>query len=187
VLIHGVTGSGKTSLARRLSALTGLPWIESDAEVWLPGWRQRPVAEQRERMAALCAQERWILDNAYPAWLDVALPRADLVIGLDLPRRLSLARLLRRTAARILDRRPVCGGNTETLHQALSRESIIAWHFRSFGAKRAALDAWEADPAAPPVLRFRTARELERWLAGLTVSSNPGVSDATDRGSRTST
>ncbi len=65
VLIHGVTGSGKTTLARRLSAVTGLPWSESDAETWLPGWQQRPLAEQRERIAALCARDRWILDSAY--------------------------------------------------------------------------------------------------------------------------
>jgi adenylate kinase family enzyme len=187
VLVHGVTGSGKTHLARHLSAVTGLPWIESDAEAWLPGWRQRPLAHQRERIATICARDRWILDSAYSTWRDVVLSRTELVIGLDYPRWLSLARLLRRTAVRIVDRRPVCGDNTETLRQTLSRESIVAWHFRSFRVKRADLDAWEADPSAPPVLRFRSPRELERWLTGLTADPGRRVSDSTDPGSRTST
>lgn len=167
MLIHGVTGSGKTTLARRLSEVTGLPWTESDAETWLPGWQQRPLTEQRERIAALCARDRWILDSGYATWLDVVLPRVDLIVGLDYPRRLSLARLLRRTATRVVVRRPVCGGNTETCRQTFSRESIVVWHVRTFGSKRARLDAWEADPSAPPVLRFRRPRDLERWISAL--------------------
>ena len=167
VLLHGVTGSGKTTLARRLSDVTGLPWTEADTVNWLPGWQQRALEDQRERITALCSQDAWILDSAYGSWVDLVLPRTELVVALDWPRWRSLARLVRRTVARTTDRREVCGGNVETWRQTFSRDSIILWHFRSFAGKRARLDAWEADPCAPPVLRFRSPRELERWLAGL--------------------
>ena len=187
VLLHGVTGSGKTTLARRLSQLTGLPWTEADSVNWLPGWQQRPLVEQRARVEAVCAQDAWILDSAYTDWADLVLPRAQLVVGLDWPRWRSLARLVRRTVTRILDRHEVCNGNVETWRAAFSRDSIVAWHFRSFAGKRARLDAWEADPSAPPVLRFRRPRDLERWLAELEHRSGPCVSEATDRGRRPST
>src|SRR5690348_9332786 len=111
ILLYGVTGAGKSTLAARLSARTGIPWHHVDDLTWQPGWIPTPVDEQRRRIAAICAGEQWILDTAYSAWLDLVLPRVELVVALDLPRALTLARLLRRTAARIVDGKPVCNGN----------------------------------------------------------------------------
>lgn len=164
ILIYGVTGSGKTTMARRLSALTGLPWHSVDDLTWEPGWVQVPEAEQRRRVADICREPEWILDTAYEAWLDEALSRAELIVGLDYPRWFSLQRLLRRTAARLLDRRLVCNRNRETLRQVVGADSIVVWHFRSFRRKRSRMISWEADPKAPAVVRLRSARQTEHWL-----------------------
>jgi len=165
ILVYGVTGAGKTALAARLSEATGIGWVEVDRETWLPGWVQRSEEEQRRRFTEICAGDSWVLDSAYGIWSDIPLARADLVVGLDYTRRVSLGRLLRRTAVRIVDRREICNGNVETLGEAFSRDSIVAWHFRSFRRKHERLVAWEADPAAPPVLRLRTPAQTEAWLA----------------------
>jgi adenylate kinase family enzyme len=122
-----------------------------------------PADEQRRRVAAIVAGDRWILDTAYSAWIDAVLPRIDLIVGLDLPRRVSLSRLLVRTLARVVDRRPVCNGNVETWRTALSRDSIVLWHFRSFRGKRRRLDDWERE--GRPLVRLRSAREVEAWLS----------------------
>lgn len=167
VLVYGVTGSGKSTLAQQVAARTGLPYVSVDDLTWQPGWVQLPVEEQRRLFSQVCAGERWVLDSAYGTWTDVVLQRADLVVGLDYPRWVSLGRLLRRTALRVVDRQEVCGGNVETLRQAFSRESIVAWHFRSFARKRARIARWQADPAMPRVLRLTSPRETEGWLAGL--------------------
>ena len=95
------------------------------------------------RIEAICAGESWILDTAYNHWIDVPLG-LQLIVALDLPRAVSLARLVRRTVARVVDGRPVCNGNHESLRQVFSRESIILWHFRAFKSKRARIDEWEA-------------------------------------------
>jgi adenylate kinase family enzyme len=164
ILVHGVTGSGKTTLAERLSRLVGIPWVSVDDMAWQPGWVPLPEEEQRRRFAEACAGESWILDTAYAAWVDVALARAELVVGLDYRRTVSLGRLLRRTLSRTLDHRPVCNGNVESWRQTFSGDSIILWHFRSFARKRERLSGWASDPHLPPVLRVRSPRELERWL-----------------------
>jgi len=164
VLVYGVTGSGKTTLAGRLARITGLPFTEVDFVTWRPGWVLLPEEEQRARFTELCAGDRWILDSAYGTWVDVVLARADLVVGLDFPRVVSLSRLLRRTVSRAVRGTEICGGNRETVRRALSDDSIVRWHFRSFASKHERLVAWEADPAMPPVLRLRSPRELERWL-----------------------
>ena len=88
-----------------------------------------------------------------------------MVVALDFPRPLSLFRLVRRSLARAVDGRLVCNGNRESFRHLLSRDSIVVWHFRSFGRKRARMRAWESDPNAPFVLRFTRPRQVEDWLA----------------------
>jgi adenylate kinase family enzyme len=167
VLIYGVTGSGKTTLAARLSAVTGLPWHAVDELTWEPGWVGVPDDEQRRRIGAICAGEEWILDTAYGKWREIPLARAELIVALDYPRWLSLSRLVRRTAARVVDGRTICNGNRESLRIALGRDSIVLWHFRSFARKRRRMRAWSTDPR---VRRFSSPRELDAWLATLSNS-----------------
>ena len=143
--MYGVTGSGKTTLAARLAQQTGLPWHSVDDLTWQPGWVEVPVDEQRRRIAAICAGQRWILDTAYSRWLDLVLPRVELIVALDYPRWLSLGRLVRRSVMRALDHRRICNGNTESFRQLVSHDSIVVWHFRSFSRKRARINEWAAD------------------------------------------
>lgn len=175
ILVYGVTGSGKSTAAQRIAAATGLPLTLADELTWLPGWEPVPEAAQRETFAAIAAGERWVLDTAYAAWLDVVLPRADLVVCLDYPRWLSLQRLLRRTISRAIDQQPICNGNTESWRGMVSRDSIIMWHFRSFARKRARMRSWARAPGGGPrVVLFSRPRRLEAWLPALEESAASG-------------
>jgi adenylate kinase family enzyme len=167
ILVYGVTGSGKTRLARRIAERTGLPFHEMDTLTWQPGWMSVPLEEQRRRVTALCAEPRWVLDTAYASWLDLVLPGAELIVALDYPRWLSLGRLLRRTVARAVDKRDVCNGNQESFRLAFSKNSIVLWHFKSFRRKRERIRGWAAEPPGAEVVVLRSPRATERWLTGL--------------------
>jgi adenylate kinase family enzyme len=167
ILVYGVTGSGKTTLAAQIAERTGLPWHSVDDLTWEPGWVEVPVDEQRRRIERICSGERWVLDTAYGRWMDVPLGRADLIVALDYPRWLSLSRLVRRSVRRIIFRERACNGNVETLAKFIGADSIVRWHFRSFARKRLRMHEWMSDHSGPAVARLRTPRETRRWLAAL--------------------
>ncbi len=175
ILVYGVTGSGKTTLAARLAAPTGIPWYSVDDLTWEPGWVPVPAEEQRRRIQAICAGNRWILDTAYGDWLDVPLARTELIVGLDYARRVSLPRLVRRTVSRAADRQLICNGNVETWRGMLAQDSILQWHFRSFTRKRLRMRAWAADPAMPATVLCGSPGDTERWVRAFVAARQRAV------------
>lgn len=168
VLFYGVTGSGKSSAARAYAARTGLPEYSADDDIgWLPGWEQPSTETQRETAARIAGQDQWVLDSAYGVWRDLVVPRAELIVGLDYPRWLSLLRLVRRSVRRVLARENVCNGNRETFRRLFAKDSIIAWHFRSFTRKRRVMRELQGSSGPSEVIIFRRPRELEAWLREL--------------------
>lgn len=167
IVLHGVTGSGKSTLAARLAALTGAPHVSVDDLMWRPGWVQLTAEEQVEAIRPFAEQPAWVMDSLWTATRPVVLPRADLLVALDYPRRVSLGRLVRRTWQRLRTREEFCGGNTESWRQTFSGDSILAWHQRTFERKHAEAQAWAADAGGPPVVRLTSPREADAWLRTL--------------------
>ena len=90
VLLIGSGGAGKSTLARRIAARTGLPLIHLDALYWKPGWVETPAAPWRETVAGLLQRDTWVMDGNYGGTLDLRLAACDTAIFLDLPPRICL-------------------------------------------------------------------------------------------------
>ena len=85
VHIVGGPGSGKTSLAREIGALTHLPVHHLD-DVARIGGGDGPVraADERDRLvAAILTSDGWVTEGVHLGWTDPILQQADLVIWLD--------------------------------------------------------------------------------------------------------
>jgi hypothetical protein len=116
------------------------------------------------------AGDRWVLDTAYGAWLDVVLPRVQLIVALDYSRWFSLQRLVRRTIAQAITKEPICNGNTQSWRGLYARDSILRWHFKTFERKRRRMHAWATAAEGPRVLLIRSPRQLKEVLPRIDVS-----------------
>lgn len=167
-MIANTSGSGKTTLGRELARRLDVPFHELDALNHGPGWTEATADELRARVEPLVAGDAWVVDGTYRSKLgDLVLERADLVVWLDLPLHVWLPRLLRRTARRIVRREDLWNGNRETLRNTLfSRDSLILFALRQHFRRR---HLYPAELASYSVVRLRTPREVDTWLARLST------------------
>lgn len=96
VMVMGSPGSGKSTIAKRISEITGLPAIHIDRLSWNPGWIPTPPDILKEKIQEAADQPSWVIDGNYSATRDYRLHRADTVIFLDFSRYTCLLRALLR-------------------------------------------------------------------------------------------
>jgi adenylate kinase family enzyme len=86
ILVIGSPGAGKSTLARSLAARLELPLIHLDREYFGPGWAIPAKPQWRERVARLAAQPEWVMEGNYSSTFDIRVPRATVIVWLDIPR-----------------------------------------------------------------------------------------------------
>lgn len=109
ILVIGSPGAGKSTLASRLAGSLGLPLIHLDGEYFGPGWAMPSRSEWRERVKALAARPAWVMDGNYASTFDIRVPRATVIVWLDLPRWQCLLAVLWRVAKNYGRPRPDLG------------------------------------------------------------------------------
>lgn len=102
VFVTGNAGSGKTTVAKRLSACLDLPYSGLDCIVWQPHWTKTPKSERDAKEAAIVESARWVIDGVS----DAVLLAADVVVFLDRSRRLCFWRVLWRNLPYLFRSRP---------------------------------------------------------------------------------
>jgi adenylate kinase family enzyme len=165
IAVVGTTCSGKTTVAKRLADIHGVPHVELDALHWGADWSEPDAEEFRERVEEALAGEAWVADGGYHGKLgDLVLERAELVVWLDPPLPTVLYRLGARTVRRVRTREELWGGNRETWRGAFfSRDSLFLWAVKTHRPRRG---RYEERLAKYDVVRLRSAAEAEAWLAG---------------------
>lgn len=89
--LTGSVASGKTTLARRIAARTGVPCHSLDEVVYIPepgapsGNRKRPAAERDALFAELLRQPHFVMEDTGRACFEEGLRRADAILLLEPP------------------------------------------------------------------------------------------------------
>jgi len=165
IAVVGGSGSGKSTVARRLAELHDLRYVELDALHWGPNWTPCPADEFRARVAEAIDCEAWVVDGNYTSWLgDLVLDRAELIVWLDLPLRVTFPRLWSRTRGRMREQTELWGGNRENWRNVLfSRDSLFLYTLRKHPGSRR---RYEQRLARYEIVRLRSSGDVEAWLAG---------------------
>ena len=162
ILILGCPASGKSTLARRIAQLTGLPLVHLDRLYWRPGWVEAPQTEFCVQLAAELARDTWIIDGNYRSTLALRLESADTAIFLDFPRWPCLGRAMRRSVFGFDRQRP---DTADGCREKLDPEFLgFIWRFRREYRPRllAALDGFPAEK-----ILLRSPAEVGRFLSAL--------------------
>lgn len=158
--------------------------IELDDLMHGPNWTPTPTAEFRAKvMDAIAAAEGpdgtggWVVPGNYRNVSDIVQRRADTIVWLDLPRRVSTWRLIKRSFHRIATRAEVCNGNRERLANLFSRDpdrNVVLWswqhheQYRSIYETYATGDFW----GHAQVERLNNAGDVGRFLDSLAISAD---------------
>jgi adenylate kinase family enzyme len=163
-VIASASGNGKTTLGRELAHRLGVPFTELDALVHGPGWIETPDDVLRAQVEPIVASDGWVIDGTYRSKLgDLVIESADVVVWLDLPVRVWMSRLVRRTWRRARGREQLWNDNRESLRGVVwGRDSLFMWAIRSHFRRRR---EWPEALRSFPVVRLRTRAEVERFLA----------------------
>jgi adenylate kinase family enzyme len=173
ILVWGVSGSGKTTFARRLAQALGVPAVQMDALFWKPGWVETPDDEFLDKVRCALDQspDGWVIDGSYWRVSSAYLDQTDAVIWLRLPWRICFWRLFVRTVSRAWTREPLYyqGGPRESWRQTFFDRRSILWF--SISRHRQGITLREQRVAALPdrirVYELKSDQEVEAFLRGL--------------------
>jgi len=146
IVVLGTSGAGKSTLAAALATSYGIPHVDLD---------ELASGEFLAGVERVLATQAWVIDGDYQRLVgDSVLSAADTAVWLDLPLRISLVRMWRRTLRKRLLREPgllVWVGHEVRSH--LRRRLTMPARLRGHGRLR--------------VVRLRSQGEVDRWLASV--------------------
>ncbi len=182
IAVLGMTASGKSTLARHLARLLGVPHIELDGIVHGPNWVDLPNDVFHARTAEALRGDGWVVDGNYSAVRDLTIGQAETVIWLDYPLIVPLWRVFPRTVRRIIRQEELWNGNRETWRGALfGRDSLVVWILKMHRVRRREFTAVFNAPehAHRTLVHLRSPRATNRGLADAVIARETSLTDPT--------
>lgn len=168
VVVQGTSGSGKTTLSAALAEALGVSCLELDGLYQQSNWTPLEIEEFRVRVESFVQQPGWVVDGNYSHVRDILWPLASTILIIDLPKRVVMTRVIKRTFLRIMKREELWNGNRESWRNALSRDpmrNIILWSWNSHEKYHEALPREAREIAgADRVIVLTSAREVREFL-----------------------
>ncbi len=170
IAIIGATGSGKTTLARKLCNVLCLYHVELDSILWLPNWQKEDWDVVRQQVQQQMEHAGWVTDGNYSKLRNIIWQQADTIIWLDYPFLLVFYRLFIRTMRRVIFRTRLWNNNRESFRNTfLSKDSLFLWLFQSYPRLKEGYPQLLHQPEYShlKILAFNSPSQTRRWLQRL--------------------
>ena len=171
-VVIGVSGCGKTELARQIAVRIDVPHVELDALFWETNWQPAARTVFRTRVQNATAGEGWVVDGNYSQSHDIVWRKASHIVWLDYGLLTIMRRVSWRTLRRLYSQQELWNGNRESLRAVFGRNSIVWYAFTSYRRHRARYAALLASSEFNhlKVRRFGSPKEASAWLQSLTLT-----------------
>ena len=162
VMVIGGSGAGKSTFARKLSAVTSLPVVHLDQLNWEPNWIQTAPDKAAARGRHAVAQDEWIIEGNYSITFAERIARADTIIFLDYPARTRVWRVLVRMLKYRGQTRP------DLAKDCPERIDLTflpwVWGYSKRGGRRRALKILDNYKNRKQTMRLASNRDVEGFL-----------------------
>ena len=171
LIVIGTTGSGKTTLAKKIAEKLNCPHIQIDSLFWKPNWQEATDEELFAKIEEAVSQESWVLDGNYTRTNHLTWPKADTVVWVNFPFWLTFYQNFTRSFKRALTREELWEGtgNKESFGKMFSSDSILVWLFRSYGPQLKTNVEKMNDPQYSHINfhRLRSRKEIRNFLKSI--------------------
>ena len=172
IKVIGTSGSGKSKFSAELARTLNIPYIEMDALYWKDDWKFANDEELMENVRIATKDERWLLDGNYNRTQPIKWKNVQTIIWLDYPYYLVFFRVLKRSIARLFDRKLPWGtNNRESLRKSfLSKDSIIVWMWMSYpNMKKRYSKLFEKNTKEWQLIRLTSRANAKEFLKNLGI------------------
>lgn len=85
IVIVGISGTGKSTLGRKLAGRLDLPLHHMDSLIWKPNWQEASEEEIGKALDAIAETDSWIVEGWIDTYSQPLLDRATQILYLDFP------------------------------------------------------------------------------------------------------
>lgn len=162
IAIIGAPGTGKTTLANKLSEIFHIEATHIDGLHHLENWQIRDKSERDKMILDVVEKDKWIIDGTYKSTLKLRLELADLIIWLDFSTINQLKGIVSRYLKNKGIEKPEIPGCKEKMDKDFffyvlkynrTKRNIIVENLQGIDENK--------------VLVFKNRKEVNKWIKGL--------------------
>lgn len=176
IYITGGAGSGKTTLAKRISHQLNIPCYELDLIGWENGvGAERPLELRLHNVREIAKQANWVAEGGHSPWRNELLQSAEQIVWLDLPWNIAGSRILMRHISASL-----AGTNK---HRGLLKLYRFMSYARAYytstepDQKTRRTEARELQPYMDKVVHCQRPAEVKTFLSQLIAQTTDRVAE----------
>ena len=157
ILVTGNAGSGKTTLAKKLSDIYKINQFGLDKIVWSEDWKKTSKEKRRQLTNKILSNKLWIIDGVDFGIIE----EADQTIFLDLPRRTCYMRVVKRNYKYLFKSRPELPNNCPEIN-ILPYLIKLIWNFPKDIKPR--IIEYGCSKKDGSFIHIKTQQDLENYL-----------------------